>query len=163
MSLPAAVYHPRNPQLSDYYRCVEDYFETFVGIYDEHFTRQNDFWRPYLEEVICRYLDCGDLQNGFTYVKCKDCGHEYLLAFFCKCCCFQLVIFNAFLASILSSCESECQMNILGSVVYNSLKDSDFVSILCSAVGRVLDCENLFLFLFVTLLRKPKRAANLWL
>jgi hypothetical protein len=33
MSAPADVYHPRNPQSSGYYRCVEDYFETFVGIY----------------------------------------------------------------------------------------------------------------------------------
>ena len=39
MSHPAAVYRPRNPPLSDYYRCVEDYFETFVKIYDEHFSR----------------------------------------------------------------------------------------------------------------------------
>ncbi|MCX5847111.1 MAG: transposase [Deltaproteobacteria bacterium] len=31
-----------------------------------------------------RYLDCGDLHNGFSRVKCKDCGHEYLLAFSCK-------------------------------------------------------------------------------
>ena len=80
MSLPAAVYRPRNPQLSDYYRCVEDYFETFVQIYDEHFSRQYSFWRPYVEQVIYRYLDCGDLHNGFARVKCKDCGHEYLLA-----------------------------------------------------------------------------------
>ena len=40
MSAPAAVYRPRNPQSSDYYRCVEDYFETFVRIYDEGFSRQ---------------------------------------------------------------------------------------------------------------------------
>ena len=84
MSLSAAVYRPRNPQLSDYYRCVEDYFETFVGIYDEHFSRQYGFWRPYVEQVIYRYLDCGILHNGFARVKCKDCGHEYLLAFSCK-------------------------------------------------------------------------------
>ena len=84
MSLPAAVYRPRNPQDSDYYRCVEDYFETFVRIYDEHFSRQYGFWRPYVEQVIYRYLDCGDLHNGFARVKCKDCGHEYLLAFSCK-------------------------------------------------------------------------------
>ena len=32
----AAAYRPRNPQLSDYYRSVEDYFETFIRIYDEH-------------------------------------------------------------------------------------------------------------------------------
>lgn len=84
MAVPAAVYRPRNPQSSDYYRCVEDYFETFLGIYDEHFSRQYGFWRPYVEQVIYRYLDCGNLHNGFARVKCKDCGHEYLLAFSCK-------------------------------------------------------------------------------
>ena len=84
MSLPAAVYRPRNPQDSDYYHCVEDHFETFVRIYDDHFSRQYGFWRPHLEKVIYRYLDCGDLHNGFARVKCKDCGHEYLLAFSCK-------------------------------------------------------------------------------
>jgi len=84
VSAPAAVYRPRNPQSSDYYRCVGDYFETFVGIYDEHFSKQYGFWRPYVEQVIYRYLDCGNLHNGFARVKCKDCGHEYLLAFSCK-------------------------------------------------------------------------------
>jgi hypothetical protein len=57
---------------------------TFVRIYDEQFARQYGFWRPYLEKVVYRYLDCGDLRNGFARVKCKDCGHEYLLAFSCK-------------------------------------------------------------------------------
>jgi hypothetical protein len=61
MAAPAAVYRPRNPQLSDYYRCVEDNFETFIQIYDEHFSRQYGFWRPYVEQVIYRYLDCGNL------------------------------------------------------------------------------------------------------
>ena len=71
MSAPAAVYRPRNPQDSDYYRCVEDNFETFVQIYDEYFSRQYGFWRPYVEQVICRYLDCGNLYNGFVRVKCQ--------------------------------------------------------------------------------------------
>lgn len=90
MSIPAAFYRQRNPQDSDYYRCVEDCFETFVQVYDEHYSRQYGFWRPYLEKVIYRYLDCGDMHNGFARVKCKDCGHtlkgtrEYLLAFSCK-------------------------------------------------------------------------------
>ena len=84
MAVPAAVYRPRYPQATDYYRCVEDYFETFVRIYNEHFSRQYGFWRPYVEQVIYRYLDCGNLRNGFARVKCKDCGHEYLLAFSCK-------------------------------------------------------------------------------
>jgi hypothetical protein len=34
--------------------------------------------------VIYRYLDCGDLHNGFARVRCGGCGHEYLLAFSCK-------------------------------------------------------------------------------
>ena len=83
-SLTAAAYQPRNPQLSDYYRCVEDYFETFVQVYDEQFSHQYGFWRPYVEQVISRYLDCGDIHNGFAWVKCKDCGVEFLLAFSCK-------------------------------------------------------------------------------
>jgi len=29
----------------------------------------------YVEQVIHRYLDCGDLHNGFARVKCKDYGH----------------------------------------------------------------------------------------
>ena len=71
MSLSAAVYRLRNPQSSDYYRCVEDYFETFVQDCDEHFSRQYGFWGSYLEQVIYRYLDCGDLRNGFARVKCR--------------------------------------------------------------------------------------------
>ena len=57
MALPAVVYRPRHPQDSDYYRCVEDYFETFIQNYDEHFSRQYGFWRPYIAQVIYRYLD----------------------------------------------------------------------------------------------------------
>ncbi len=42
---------------SDYYRCVEDYFETFIRVYEEYFSRLYGFWRPYIEQVIYRYLD----------------------------------------------------------------------------------------------------------
>jgi len=28
-----------------------------VQVYDEHFSRQYGFWRPYIEQVIYRYLD----------------------------------------------------------------------------------------------------------
>jgi len=81
---PAAVYRSRNPQSSDYYRCVEDHFETFVQVYGERFERPCGFWRPYLQKVIDRYLGCGDLHHGFARVKCRDCHHEYLLAFVLK-------------------------------------------------------------------------------
>ena len=48
---PAAVYRPRNPQSSDYCRCVEDHFETFVQVYEERFERPYGFSRPYLQKV----------------------------------------------------------------------------------------------------------------
>ena len=66
MSVPSAKYLPRQPQDTDYYHCVEDYFETFVQEYDDRFSRQYGFWRPYVEQVIYRYLDCGNLHNGFA-------------------------------------------------------------------------------------------------
>ena len=77
-------YQPRSPQTSQYYRCIEDHFEAFEQVYDERFSRQYGFFRPYVKDVIYRYLDCGILPNGFARVKCTDCGHEYLLAFSCK-------------------------------------------------------------------------------
>lgn len=65
MSDPVAVCRPRNPTSSDYYIYVEDHFEVFVRIYDEHCSRQYRFWRPYVRQVIYRYLVCGDFHNGF--------------------------------------------------------------------------------------------------
>lgn len=81
---PSPVYHPRNPHDSAYYRCVEDHFETFEQVYEDRFARQYGFFRPYVKQVIYRYLDCGHLHNGFARVKCRDCCHEYLLALSCK-------------------------------------------------------------------------------
>jgi len=84
MAALIAVYRPRNPRASDYYRCVEDHLESFFQQYEERFERTYGFFRPYLQKVMYRYLDCGNLRNGFARVKCKDCNHEYLLAFSCK-------------------------------------------------------------------------------
>jgi hypothetical protein len=63
---------------------VEDHFETFEQVYDDRFPRQYGYFRPYVKQVIYRYLDCGILHNGFARVKCNECAHEYLLAFSCK-------------------------------------------------------------------------------
>jgi hypothetical protein len=84
MSGTTSIYRPRKPQESQYYQCVEDHFERLEQVYDEIFARQYGFFRPYVRQVIYRYLDCGILHNGFARVKCRGCGHEYLLAFACK-------------------------------------------------------------------------------
>lgn len=78
------VYRPRRPQDSPYYQCVEDHFEEFEQIYDERFAKKYGFFRPYVRQIIYRFLDCGILHNGFARVKCTECGHECLLAYSCK-------------------------------------------------------------------------------
>ncbi len=79
-----AVYRQRVPENSPYYHCVKDYFETCEQVYDDRFPRQYGFLRPYVKQVVYRYLDCGILKNGLARVRCGDCSHEYLLAFSCK-------------------------------------------------------------------------------
>ena len=63
-----AVYRPRNPKASGWYRCVEDYFEEFVRVYDERFAAKFGFWKPHIEKVIHRFLDCARLDG--QYPKC---------------------------------------------------------------------------------------------
>jgi hypothetical protein len=78
------VYQPRNPIQSAYYQCVQDHFEQLEATWSERYKQRYGFWRPYVLNVVYRYLDCGDLHCGFTRVRCDQCGHEYLLAFSCK-------------------------------------------------------------------------------
>jgi hypothetical protein len=74
------VCRPRNPQGSQYYRCVEDHFEEFEQIDEELFSAKYGFFRPYVKQMIYRYLDCGILHNGFARAKCKDCRGEQVAA-----------------------------------------------------------------------------------
>ncbi len=84
MPLPAAVYRPRNSKQTPYYQCVEDPLETLEQVYEDRFKWTYGFSRTHVKKVMERYLDCGNLQNGFAKIKCEDCGHEFLLAFSCK-------------------------------------------------------------------------------
>jgi hypothetical protein len=79
-----SVYQPRNPRASGHFRCVQDHFEQLEMLWQDRYASRYGFWRPYVIDVIYRYLECGDLHFGFARVKCQDCGHEYLLAYSCK-------------------------------------------------------------------------------
>ncbi|MFC1746531.1 transposase [Candidatus Riflebacteria bacterium] len=81
----SGVYRPRNTKESGWYKCVEDNFDEFVRHYDELFAAKFGFWRHHIEKVIYRFLDCGDLKQGFARIRCGDCGEEFLVAFSCKC------------------------------------------------------------------------------
>ncbi len=71
-----SVYRPRNPHSSPLYQCVQKHYEELVGSGVVH--------RRVEEQVLNRFIDCGDLHKGFARIYCDDCGHDYLLAFSCK-------------------------------------------------------------------------------
>ncbi|MBN2436969.1 MAG: hypothetical protein JXL20_00030 [Deltaproteobacteria bacterium] len=54
MAASSAVYRPRNPQATDYCRCVEDRLENFIKVYEERFEKTYGFFRSYLQNVIYR-------------------------------------------------------------------------------------------------------------
>ncbi|MBM3701039.1 MAG: hypothetical protein FJW68_09045 [Actinobacteria bacterium] len=63
---------------------MEDNYEEFERIYDIKYQEKYGYFRPIISKVIFQYLDCGILANGFASVKCRNCKHEFLLAFSCK-------------------------------------------------------------------------------
>jgi Zn finger protein HypA/HybF involved in hydrogenase expression len=77
-------YRSRKPQYSPYYQCIEDNYEMFERVYERKYQSKYGYFRPIVTKVIYQYLDCGILHNGFARVKCRNCKHEYLLAFSCK-------------------------------------------------------------------------------
>ncbi len=79
----AGIYHQRHPERTVFYRVLFHYFDEFVVEYENRFEREYGYFRPVIQEVVEKYLDCGNPKNGFARIKCKDCGLERLLIFSC--------------------------------------------------------------------------------
>ena len=54
-----------------------------MGEYEHRFEKEYGYLRPIIQDVVNKYLDCGNPKNGFARIKCKDCGLERLLMFSC--------------------------------------------------------------------------------
>jgi len=80
----AGVYRQRHPERSVFYRVLFHYFESFLLEYESRFEREYGYFRPIIQEVVDRYLDCGNPMCGFARIRCPDCGEERLLMFSCK-------------------------------------------------------------------------------
>jgi len=81
---PACAGHAdRHPERTVLYRVLFHYFERFLEEYENRFEKEYGYLRPIVQEVVEKYLDCGNPKNGFARIKCKDCGIERLLMFSC--------------------------------------------------------------------------------
>ena len=76
MLLSRLIYRPRNPRATLLYRCVIRHAGELRSTGRLH--------RPVEDEVIDRFLECGDPHHGFARIYCDACGHDILLAFSCK-------------------------------------------------------------------------------
>ena len=53
-------------------------------MYTERFEPEYDYLRKRVMEVIYKFLDCGILEHGMARVYCRECEHDYFVAFSCK-------------------------------------------------------------------------------
>ncbi len=75
------LYQRRRPVETVLYQLVQEHLETFLALADD----PTGAGLPgYVERDFRKYLDCGILARGFARARCKDRGHDYLIAFSCK-------------------------------------------------------------------------------
>lgn len=78
------VYRPRQPHKSKLWQCIHKHFDHFVDDYPTKYEKGYGKLRPVVQEVVGKYLECGDLSKGFARVECTKCQERYLVAFSCK-------------------------------------------------------------------------------
>ena len=79
-----ALYRPRRPEQTAFYRLVRDHFEVFALVHEERFEASDGPLRPVVRKVVNQFLDCGLLDNGFARVRCPQCKTEFFCAFSCQ-------------------------------------------------------------------------------
>ena len=75
-----SVYHPRQPQQTAFYQLVQRFYPQFEAVYAERYQERYGFWRPtcppkpqrrrIIGTVVRKFLECGDLKQGFARVRC---------------------------------------------------------------------------------------------
>jgi ribosomal protein S27E len=80
----AGIYRQRHSERTVFYRVLFHYFDEFVAEFENRFEREYGYFRPVIQELVEKYLDCGNPKCGFARIRCPDCGTERLLTFSCK-------------------------------------------------------------------------------
>jgi len=69
----------RRPEETVLYQLLEKHWASFKQETEEHGGLPS-----FVKDEVEGYLRCGRLEYGFLRAKCKQCGHEELVAFSCK-------------------------------------------------------------------------------
>lgn len=75
-ALAGRVYRPHRPRATALYQCAARNAPELKAV--------GRFGRRVEENVIARFLACGDPWHGFARIYCDQCRHTCILAFFCK-------------------------------------------------------------------------------
>ena len=73
----------REPEKTLLHQVLREHLETFLAAARERSAYGRGL-PAFVERELRAYLDCGILARGFARVRCKDCGFERPLAFFCN-------------------------------------------------------------------------------
>jgi hypothetical protein len=79
------IYRRRHPERADYYRIIEANYEEFEKQYPDLFEEQYGYFRTETRKAIYAFLDCGIPENGMARIRCEKCGHDFFVAFSCRC------------------------------------------------------------------------------
>lgn len=78
-----AVYRPRHPERSSFYRILDEHFDRYVAAHEERFEPKSGPARSVVWLGAEAFLGCGRLKNGFARLRCPSCKGEHLIAFSC--------------------------------------------------------------------------------
>jgi len=73
--------HFRQPKQSAFYQLVEGFYPQSAAAYEQRYQECYGFWRPAIATAVQKFLECGDLHQGFARVRCPKCAHEFFVAF----------------------------------------------------------------------------------
>jgi len=81
---PCAVfdYERYRPEETTLYRVVAEELETFFAQVEAH---TGSSVPQFIKDEFEAFLECGILAHGFLRLRCRECAHEKLVAFSCKC------------------------------------------------------------------------------
>jgi len=88
----AGIYRQRHPEHTAFYRVFFYYFDSFLREYENRFAKEYGYFRPVIQDVVEKYLDCGNPMCGFARMRCPDCGEERLLMLICYSYCTSFVL-----------------------------------------------------------------------